>query len=417
MSRRNLGSIHERKSKTTGKTTFVASLEIGRTPNGNRIRPTRSASTRTEANRLLKEMISQHQAGLLTIKQNDTVETLGLYWVREVKTLQVRTSTATDYESRLRREIFPYLGNKRIQDLTGRDIEKWMRTLKHQGKSVNTINGARRILYQLCKYATRQELVFINPVTKTDPLKADPKNTQVKKPWTKEETATALKAAIGTDLDLYLHLALYTGMRRGEILGLQWHDINFEAGTITIVRTLKEQRHLNGEGIGTIQLTTNDPKTLSGFRTLTLSSPLVSAFIRYQEHQQKLRETAGANWVETEYVITANNGKAMYPSNVRNRYLKFVKTNNLRFIRLHDMRHTAAHLSLESNVRLEAVSQGLGHSRIEITKNIYARHVPKLALEFSEGLAEAISPTDEAINQLLQTPPQPGQENHAKTTR
>lgn len=68
------------------------------------------------------------------------------------------------------------------------------------------------------------------------------------------------------------------------------------------------------------------------------------------------------------------------------------------------MRHTAAHLSLEGNVRLEAVAQGLGHSRIEITKNIYAKNVPKLALDFSNGLAEFLSPMDDALQALMAKP-------------
>jgi integrase len=400
MARRTIGSIHKRTNPKTGAVTYVASLEIGRTPTGSRIRPTKSATTRTEAQKLLKEMIALNQAGLLTVKKNDTVESLGLYWVREIKTNQVRRSTATDYESRLRREVFPYLGQKRVQDLTGRDVEKWMTTLHNQGRSASTVNGARRILFQLCKYATRQELMLINPVTKTDPLKQDPNKTQVQQHWSLEEATKALKLAEGTPLDLFIHLALFTGMRRGEILGLQHHDIDLNEGTIFVQRTLKEQRVLNPEGIGTTMLVTDDPKTLSGFRRLAIPAQLVNALMRHREAQIKLKEAAAEKWVETPFLITSTAGTPMNPSNLNHRFTAFLKQNKLRKIRVHDLRHTAAHLSLEGKVRLEAVSQALGHSRIEVTKNIYARHVPKLALEFSAGLAEHLQPVDKAIQNL-----------------
>ena len=404
MARRNIGTIYTRVNKKTGVKTYVAQLEIGVTPTGNRIRPTRSAKTYASAQKLLREMISQHQSGLLAVKKNDTVEELGLYWVRNIKLNQVRQSTATDYESRLRREVFPYLGRKRVQDLTGRDVEKWMSTLKAQGKSASTINGARRILFQLCKYGTRQDLMLINPVSKTDPLKIESNKSQVQEPWTRDEVKLVLKASIGTRLDLFLHLALFTGMRRGEILGLQWKDIDLDQGTISVQRTLKEQTVLTPEGIGTSQLVVDEPKTKSGYRKLAIPAPLANAFMRHKDTQEALEKSVGPEWIKSDFVITSTSGTPWNPNNLSKKFKTFIKENNLRPIRIHDMRHTAAHLSLEGNVRLEALAQGLGHSRIEITKNIYARNIPKLAIDFGNGLAEYIDPMDDALVDLMKQP-------------
>jgi len=404
VARRNIGTIYTRVNKKTGVKTYVAQLEIGVTPTGNRIRPTRSAKTYASAQKLLREMISQHQSGLLAVKKNDTVEELGLYWVRNIKLNQVRQSTATDYESRLRREVFPYLGRKRVQDLTGRDVEKWMSSLKAQGKSASTINGARRILFQLCKYATRQDLMLINPVSKTDPLKIESNKSQVQEPWTRDEVKLVLKASIGTRLDLFLHLALFTGMRRGEILGLQWKDIDLDQGTISVQRTLKEQTVLTPEGIGTSQLVVDEPKTKSGYRKLAIPAPLANAFMRHKDAQEELEKSVGPEWIKSDFVITSTSGTPWNPNNLSKKFKTFMKENNLRPIRIHDMRHTAAHLSLEGNVRLEALAQGLGHSRIEITKNIYARNIPKLAIDFGNGLAEYIEPMDDALVELMKKP-------------
>ena len=401
MARRPKGTIFERVNKKTGSKVWVAQLEIGRTPTGNRIRPTKTAASYKEAQKLLNQMVAQLEQGLLNVQRNDTVESLGLYWVREVKVHQVRRSTATDYESRLRRDIFPYIGKKRIQDLSGRDIEKWMASLHAQGKSASTINGARRILFQLCKYATRQDLMLINPVTKTDPLKQDPNKSRVQEHWSLDEVKKALAAAKGTRLDLFMHLAIFTGMRRGEILGLTWDDIDLAAGTIAVQQTLKEERILTPEGIGTTQLVVGEPKTLSGYRKLAIAPSLASAFMRHKEAQAQLKNQAGSEWKQTKFVLTSTIGTPWNPSNLATVFRKFLKDNSLRRIRIHDMRHTAAHLSLEGDVRLEAVSQALGHSRIEITKNIYAKRVPKLATDFSVGLAEYIDPMDNELAELL----------------
>lgn len=323
MARRNIGTIYTRVNKKTGVKTYVAQLEIGVTPTGNRIRPTRSAKTYASAQKLLREMISQHQSGLLAVKKNDTVEELGLYWVRNIKLNQVRQSTATDYESRLRREVFPYLGRKRVQDLTGRDVEKWMSTLKAQGKSASTINGARRILFQLCKYATRQDLMLFNPVSKTDPLKIESNKSQVQEPWTRDEVKLVLKASIGTRLDLFLHLALFTGMRRGEILGLQWKDIDLDQGTISVQRTLKEQTVLTPEGIGTSQLVVDEPKTKSGYRKLAIPAPLANGFMRHKDAQEALEKSVGPEWIKSDFVITSTSGTPWNPNNLAKKFKTF----------------------------------------------------------------------------------------------
>jgi integrase len=279
-----------------------------------------------------------------------------------------------------------------------------MNTLYVQGKSVSTINGARRVLFQLCKYATRQELMMFNPVSKTDPLKQDPKKSNVQAHWNRDEAKRALEVSVGTPLDLFVHLAIFTGMRRGEVLGLKWSDIDLSEGTLSVERTLKEERIFTPEGLGTTHLVTGDPKTISGFRKLAIQGPLVNAFMRHKEAQIRLQETAGEEWVNTDFVLTSSVGTPWNPSNLSTRFRKFLKDNDLRRIRIHDMRHTAAHLSLEGDVRLEAVSQALGHSRIEITKNTYARKVPKLAIDFSNGLAEYLSPVDDAIADLMINP-------------
>jgi integrase len=167
---------------------------------------------------------------------------------------------------------------------------------------------------------------------------------------------------------------------------------------VTISRTLKEFRKLDSNGTGRVDLVTDDPKTGSSRRKLYLPPPLLSAIQRHREFVAGLKRAAGTEWQLSEFVFVSSRGTAVFPSNMTKSFAAFLKTQGLRHIRVHDMRHTAAVLGLTAGVRLEAVSQGLGHSRIDITKSIYAPHVQQLNDEFTRGLSDLVMPIAEKHN-------------------
>jgi integrase len=117
---------------------------------------------------------------------------------------------------------------------------------------------------------------------------------------------------------------------------------------------------------------------------------VIEALERQMMRQSIARMQNPDLWQEQEWVFTTKTGTAIYPSNMSYRYKQFIKRNKLRHIRIHDLRHTSAVLALTSGMPLEAVSQGLGHSRLDITKDVYAPHVPKLNEDFGFGLAAYI---------------------------
>ena len=111
--------------------------------------------------------------------------------------------------------------------------------------------------------------------------------------------------------------------------------------------------------------------------------------MRHREYQ-KLRQLESPNWQPSEYVFTSSTGTAVYPSNFLNRFKRFLAANGLRQIRIHDLRHTMAQLALSGGVRIEAVSETLGHTRIDTTKTIYASRVSQLAIDAPHQLAEVL---------------------------
>ena len=399
--RNNEGSIFKKTLKD-GTVMHIVVISLGIKANGKRRRTQRTFKTLAEAKRGRVQMLKAQQEGRLTEVRNDTVYTYGLWWTREVKPQHIRETTAADYEDRLRRYVFPLLGHVRMVDLKTEHIISWMNELKRSGKSTNTINGARRILTGMCKYAARTSVIPFNPVLATDSMRRQVgEKSQVHEPWNQEEMSKVLRAVVtNSKLDCFLHLMMHTGMRPGEVLGLRWQDIDDATSLLSVTGTLKQARRITPGGQGVVRMERNEPKTLASRRPITISPELGQALDRQKMYESLARITAGQNWVESGYVITTLVGTQVSLSNLRKAYIKFLSANTFRYIRLHDIRHSVATLSLGLGIPIEQVSQVLGHTRIETTKSIYAQYVPKFTENFSSVLSASLPSALESIGAL-----------------
>ena len=303
--RNNEGSIFKKTLKD-GTVMHIVVISLGIKANGKRRRTQRTFKTLAEAKRGRVQMLKAQQEGRLTEVRNDTVYTYGLWWTREVKPQHIRETTAADYEDRLRRYVFPLLGHVRMVDLKTEHIISWMNELKRSGKSTNTINGARRILTGMCKYAARTSVIPFNPVLATDSMRRQVgEKSQVHEPWNQEEMSKVLRAVVtNSKLDCFLHLMMHTGMRPGEVLGLRWQDIDDATSLLSVTGTLKQARRITPGGQGVVRMERNEPKTLASRRPITISPELGQALDRQKMYESLARITAGQNWVESGYVIT-----------------------------------------------------------------------------------------------------------------
>jgi len=411
------GSI--RQVTKNGRTTYVVEISLGYKADGTRRRTRRSARTHAEAKELRKRLLAQQQQGLLTELRPDTVQTFGLWWAREVKPETIRESTAADYEDRLRRYVFPYLGNVRLVDLTARDAQRWIGALRTAGKSSSTINGARRVLFGMCKHAVRMGIIAYNPVQATDAVKRTNEKTQVKNPWTEEEAGTVLENVVTDDrLDCYVNLMLHLGLRPGEAMGLRWQDIDEDQGVLWVTGTLKEERRILPDGRGVVRLRRNPPKTKSSHRPIDISNQVSAVLKRQWQRQEVQKQAAGEAWhpePNHDYIITTASGKPVSPSNMRRTYKAFLERIGVRQIRMHDMRHTVARLGLEAGLAIDSVSQALGHTRTDTTRTYYSGYVKRHTRDFVNVMSALLPPqpveipdTPEALERLWQTPHHPG---------
>lgn len=384
------GCIYKSKNKS-GKVVWKVNVSLGFDQEGKRKRTQRTAESYSAALKLQREMLSLSLKGDLQQKSGETLKEYALWWLRTVKSERVKQSTLADYEDRLRRSVFPHLGRKPIQELTVRDVETWLHVLRKNGAATRTINGARQVLGAVAKHATRTGVIAKNPVELTDRFSLlSTESTSRHNPWSKEEAEKVLALVEGTEFDLFAHLAIFLGLRRGEILGLNWSDVDFEKATISVSRTLKEERTFRVDGTTTTSLNLDTPKTRSSNRKLKLPVAVQKSMVRHLTLDGlELNNLGSRN--PGSHMFQCATGGLLHPSNFAKKFQAFLTSHSVRRIRIHDIRHTAAMLGLEAGVRIEAVSQALGHTRIDVTKSIYAPYVQTLVDEFTTGMENAFN--------------------------
>ena len=376
--------------KPNGTIVWKVEISLGIGDDGKLRKTRRTVASKTEAVELRRVLNAQKLQGELNKKVSVRFEAFSIHWVREVKTQRVRATTSADYEYRVRQYLIPYFHGQKIDEIRPVDIQRWTSKLRTLGLSTNTVNGARRILFGIFRYAVRQGIVPTNPVEATDALKRQPDEaSQVQPHWSREEAKQALAASQSTpELDLFIHLAISLGLRHGELLGLTWSALDLENRNLSVIQTLTDLRTVNPDGSGQVRSVANPPKTASSRRTLNLSDQNLAAIERHKMIQSVRRLQAGESWIETDYVFTSSIGTPISQANSLKAFKQFIKSNGLRYIRIHDIRHTTAVLALEAGASLDWISQAFGHTGTEITKSVYAPYVQVLNDKFVESLSK-----------------------------
>jgi integrase len=176
---------------------------------------------------------------------------------------------------------------------------------------------------------------------------------------------------------------LWLGLRPGEALGVRWEDVDDINQKLHITGTLKSERRITTSQKGIVRLTRNAPKTKASQRSLHIGPEVHAALDRQRTRQTKWAAANGPKWQESGYLVTTRVGSPVSSSNLRKRFMRFLSSIGVRYIRMHDMRHTVAKVALNGGLPIEQVSQVLGHTRIDTTKQIYAGHVPMYTENFA----------------------------------
>lgn len=309
----------------------------------------------------------------------------------------IKATTVGEYAYQLDKYFCQQFGQRTLTDLSADEIRTHLKSLLARGLSVSTVNTIRVRINGLFNFAMRELLVTKNPAALVKPFRKDAgKSSLVQQPWSVSETRTALRAAEKSPLQLFLAICLFTGLRRGEVTALTWGDFDEAKRILRVTKSVVASRAWT-QGKLTTGSFLQEPKTEASTRSVFCSDELLKAIYKAR---RRFIEQSGRIPQSNDPLIFHADGLSYSPSSIAHLFSKFCNENGLRKIRVHDLRHTSAVLALEAGIPLEAVSEGLGHSGVEITKRIYAPKVPGLGRRFAVQLEQFLisSPGDPAKN-------------------
>ncbi|MFJ7998913.1 tyrosine-type recombinase/integrase [Streptomyces sp. NPDC096310] len=345
------GSIWQRKDGRYEARVYVPQ------PDGTRRRKTVYGATWDECDVKRQELVLRDRQGVPTPARSAKLSEWLPYWLEEFVRNDRKKTTYAKYETHVRRYLIPQIGSKRLETLGAADVRRMLAAVTTQA-SAATAKESHRVLRSALTAACREELISRN-VVKLVP--APRVQSRELKPWDLEETTTFLEAARKDPLYAAFVLAVALGLRRGEVLGLRWSDIDLERRTLTVRNQIQRvQKELYAD-------------STKNRRTRAIPVPLMCvAPLRWQRLRQgEQRLTAGQAWNDSDYVFTTRTGRTIEPRNLSRSFERITEDAGLRRIRLHDARHGCATLLFAAGVPARVVMEILGHSQIAVTMNIY----------------------------------------------
>jgi integrase len=364
----------------------MASITIGRDPTTGKLkRAYFYGKTRQDAAEQLTRALSDLGRGLFVAPHKLSVGEWLNTWLREYKQPEVRPLTFDNYERVIRCHLIPALGHLPLQELRPDHIQHFYNEKLQAGLTPGTIRGIHVVLHGALKQAVKHQLALRNVTEATAPprLKRCPIQ-----PLSLSELGKFFKAIEQDQLFPAILLNFGTGLRRGELLGLRWKDIDLEAGLVHVRQKLARVRiHGVSENDKKTQLIFQQPKTEQSRRTIPIPPDIVDALKKHKARQAQEKLLMGQAYEDQDLVFCWANGRPLEPVGFYRRFVRLVQKAGLPHHRVHDVRHTFATLMLELGESPKTVQTMLGHASITTTLDIYS-HV---SLELEKRAAAKLS--------------------------
>lgn len=344
-------------------------------------------SSRREAAQGLTAALARHDAGVGRKVANVTTGDYLVAWLDTYRRSGRRKATTIDSTTvAVNRYLVPRIGSVPLSKLDGERIGRLYADLLTDGRtgasgttgglSPKTVRNVAGVLHKALSDAVRVGKLSANPATGVDlPTWKRPELTV----WDEREAATFLAYVeqAGDPLAAVWRLMLATGLRRGELLGLYWEDVDLLNASLDVVRS----RSVKGE---------DTPKTRKGRRTISLDVDTVNALARMKDAQEAAAVRIGA-WT-SKYVATDLDGRPIWPQTFTRRFQAAARRAGLPVPRLHDGRHTAATLALQAGVPIHVVAGRLGHEHVSTTLDVYSAYLPAADRDAAKRIG-AVLPT------------------------
>ena len=306
-------------------------------------------------------------------------------WLTLCEGRGLRPATVAGYRTAIRLHIDSQLGATPLERVSPRVLNELYHRLLSKGRkngaglSPRSVRYTHAILRKALADAVRLGYLDANPASAADPPSARAARPPVFTTWSPSELAQFLKSARRNPLYAAFHLAAATGMRRGEILGVRWCDVNFDSRQLSVVQTIIEVAHT---------ITVAPPKSDRSRRVIALDEHTLSVLREHRRTRERSERRSASS--HHSLLFTKPDGSPLHPACFSYAFNQAVKAAGVPKIRFHDLRHGHATMALLAGIHPKIVSERLGHSTVSITLDIYSHALPSLQREAAETVAALI---------------------------
>ena len=364
-----------------GKDSYSIAVSLGRDPSTGKYKYkwVSVKGTRKDAERRLSEPIHKLDTGTFITTSKTTVAEYLRRWLQEYVRPNLSPRGFERYESIARVHLIPDLGSIALTQLRPEHLQRHYASKLSSGLSPRSVRYQHVVLHKALQTAMKWGLVARNVADGVDVPHARQAEMQT---WDEYEVARFLEAARDSPYYVLFHTALFTGMRRSELLALQWRDIDFHQ--IHVSRSLHQLRDRT--------YVFTQPKSARSRRTIALSPSSVFTLRDHKDRQEGIRTMLGVPLKSEDLVFSTLEGRPLRPNTVSRAWTVLASHAGVRVIRLHDSRHTHASLMLKQGVHPKIVQERLGHASVQITLDTYSHVAPGLQEAAAESFDKLVSP-------------------------
>lgn len=339
--------------------------------------------TRRSAAEAERDFLSLIDRGRDPLPVHMTVTEFALNWLRSPRVQGLATSTVRKYEDAITIRVLPGIGDLQIASVRARHVRGMRDDLLALGLKPRTVSGVLGAASSMFSAAVEDELIETNPCRGVRRPKAARPDDVIPTP---RDLNALIAAAAKTPWSVPITLSATTGLRRGEVLGLRWSDIDLHGGRLTVANQLVRAPR----GDGTRELTLRPPKSERSRRTITLPAVAVEQLRGHRRAQAERRLRLGSAWKTADFVCDRGDGGPLDPDAYGKAVKRIGGEVGLDGLKVHSLRHAGATLLLEQGVPMAIVSKVLGHSTIQLTVDTYGHLADTLTAQAADAVDRAL---------------------------
>jgi len=341
--------------------------------------------TKKEAEKKLADLLHEFDTGTLMRPDKTTLREYLERWLKDYARPNVAPRTAEGYETIIRQHLIPKLGHIPLIQLKPEHLQKFYSEMLLSGRcrnkgglSATTVRHHHTALHKALQTAVEWGLLGRNVADAVRPPRVQHTEMHI---WSEEEINRFLEAARGTPYYALFYTAIFTGMRRSELLALRWQDVDFILSQVYVSRSLHQLR--DGSFIF------RAPKTAKGRRAVALPPSAILVLRDHYEKQRRDRAVLRETLKDDDLVFGEADGRPMRPNRITRAWPMLAASVGLKVIRLHDARHTHASIMLKQGIHPKIVQERLGHANIAVTLDTYSHVSPGMQQAAAKSFDEA----------------------------